>query len=91
MFTRYWYYIIFINGTVLWAMMASFFVGVGMGLTTTSFIVSIQSAVPWNQRGAATAANSFMRNLGRILNARLRQHFEQSDHQANVLESFNKR
>ena len=62
-----------------------------VGLTTTSFIVSIQSAVPWNQRGAATAANSFMRNLGSavgvallggILNARLRQHFEQSDHQA---------
>ncbi|MEW9501489.1 MDR family MFS transporter [Jeotgalibacillus marinus] len=72
----------------LWAMVASFFVGVGMGLTTTSFIVSIQSAVPWDQRGAATAANSFMRNLGStvgvallggILNARLRQHFEQSD------------
>ncbi|PPA72215.1 MDR family MFS transporter [Jeotgalibacillus proteolyticus] len=71
----------------LWAAMSSFFVGVGMGLTTTSFIVSIQSAVPWNQRGAATAANMFMRNLGStvgvallggILNSQLRSSFKES-------------
>lgn len=72
----------------LWAAMSSFFVGVGMGLTTTSFIVSIQSAVAWNQRGAATAANIFMRNLGStvgvallggILNSQLRDSFQTSD------------
>ncbi|TFE03656.1 MDR family MFS transporter [Jeotgalibacillus sp. R-1-5s-1] len=54
-----------------WAAMSSFFVGVGMGLTTTSFIVSIQSAVPWNLRGAATAANMFMRNLGSTIGVAL--------------------
>ncbi|KIL44709.1 MDR family MFS transporter [Jeotgalibacillus soli] len=71
----------------LWAAMSSFFVGVGMGFTSTSFIVSIQSAVAWNQRGAATAANIFMRNLGStvgvallggILNNQLRSSFEES-------------
>lgn len=48
----------------LYAAVASFFIGVGMGLTTTSFIVTIQGAVPRDIRGSATAANSFMRNFG---------------------------
>lgn len=47
-----------------WAAASSFSVGVGMGLTTTAFIVSIQAAVSHQQRGAATASNVFMRNLG---------------------------
>ncbi|MGD7043508.1 MDR family MFS transporter [Jeotgalibacillus proteolyticus] len=70
-----------------WAAISSFFVGTGMGLTTTAFIVTIQSAVPWNLRGAATAANIFMRNLGStvgvallggILNASLLNSFRTS-------------
>ncbi|KIL50295.1 MFS transporter [Jeotgalibacillus alimentarius] len=72
----------------VWPAVSSFFVGIGMGLTTTSFIVSIQSAVPWKLRGAATAANMFMRNLGStvgvallggILNASIRSSFEKSE------------
>src|SRR5690606_11300766 len=55
----------------MWAATASFFVGVGMGLSWTSFIVSIQSAVTWKQRGIATAANMFMRNLGNTVGAAL--------------------
>lgn len=47
-----------------YAAVASFFIGIGMGLTTTSFIVTIQGAVPRHIRGSATAANSFMRNFG---------------------------
>ncbi|MDZ5712913.1 MDR family MFS transporter [Jeotgalibacillus haloalkalitolerans] len=75
----------------LWPAISSFFVGVGMGLTTTSFIVSIQSSVPWNLRGAATAANMFMRNLGStvgvallggILNSSIRSTFEESENPA---------
>ncbi|WP_077247354.1 MDR family MFS transporter [Pseudobacillus wudalianchiensis] len=54
-----------------WAAISSFFVGVGMGLTSTAFIVSIQNSVEWNQRGAATAANMFMRNLGNTVGAAL--------------------
>ncbi len=53
----------------LWAAFGSFFVGVGMGLTSTSFIVSIQSTVDWKVRGIATATNMFMRNLGNTIGA----------------------
>jgi MFS family permease len=71
----------------IWAAAGSFFVGVGMGLTSTAFIVSIQSTVGWQQRGIATAANMFMRNLGNtigaallggILNSQLRNYLSQS-------------
>lgn len=54
-----------------WAAMSSFFIGVGMGLTSTAFIVSIQSAVSYEQRGSATASNIFMRNLGSTIGAAL--------------------
>ncbi|WP_147531789.1 MDR family MFS transporter [Bacillus marasmi] len=55
----------------LWAALSSFFFGFGMGLTSTAFIVSIQSGVSWEQRGIATAANMFMRNLGNTVGAAL--------------------
>ncbi|MED4203395.1 MDR family MFS transporter [Neobacillus mesonae] len=70
----------------LWAAVGSFLVGAGMGLTSTAFIVSIQSTVGWEQRGIATAANMFMRNLGNtigaallggILNNRMMNYFQQ--------------
>lgn len=69
----------------LWAGLGSFLLGVGMGFSTTTFIVSIQSSVDWNVRGEATAMNMFMRLLGGavgvallggILNNRLRVFFE---------------
>ncbi|MCZ2258943.1 MDR family MFS transporter [Sporosarcina sp. G11-34] len=71
-----------------WAAMSSFFVGVGMGLTSTSFIVTIQGAVPREKRGTATAANMFMRNFGNtvgaaifgaILNGSLMAHFNKKN------------
>ncbi|MED1469711.1 MDR family MFS transporter [Bacillus salipaludis] len=55
----------------IWAAAGSFIVGIGMGLTSTAFIVSIQSTVEWQQRGIATAANMFMRNLGNTIGAAL--------------------
>jgi EmrB/QacA subfamily drug resistance transporter len=55
----------------IWAAVGSFLVGAGMGLTSTAFIVSIQSTVSWEQRGIATAANMFMRNLGNTIGAAL--------------------
>lgn len=81
----------------LWAGMSSFFVGVGMGLTSTAFIVSIQSAVAYDKRGAATASNMFMRNLGStigvallgsILNSSLLNRFQESGSSL-TLESVN--
>lgn len=77
----------------LWAAFGSFLVGLGMGLTSTAFIVSIQSTVGWEQRGIATASNMFMRNLGNtigaallggILNNRLSQYFSQNRHSYSV-------
>jgi MFS family permease len=71
----------------MWAGLGSFLLGVGMGFSTTTFIVSIQSSVEWNVRGEATAMNMFMRLLGGavgvallggILNRQLRSSFEQT-------------
>lgn len=71
-----------------WAAVASFFVGIGMGLTSTAFTVTIQAAVPRERRGSATAANMFMRNFGNtigaalfgaILNSMLLTHFEKEN------------
>lgn len=69
----------------LWAACGSFFLGSGLGFSSTAFIVSIQSTVEWNVRGEATAMNMFMRLLGGavgvaflggILNRRLERFFE---------------
>ncbi|WP_394184429.1 MDR family MFS transporter [Metabacillus halosaccharovorans] len=55
----------------VFAAFGSFLIGTGMGLTTTAFIVSIQSTVEWNKRGVATATNMFMRNVGSTIGAAL--------------------
>lgn len=77
------------------AAFGSFLTGAGMGLTSTAFIVSIQSTVEWESRGAATAANMFMRNLGNtvgaavlggILNNRLQAYFLSQDHTGETLD-----
>jgi EmrB/QacA subfamily drug resistance transporter len=54
---------------VAWASSGSLFIGIGMGLCNTTFIVSIQAAVPWHQRGAATSSCMFMRFVGQSLGA----------------------
>jgi len=51
----------------IWAGVGSFFIGVGMGMTSTSFIVAIQTTVHWEIRGIATAMNMFMRSMGSAL------------------------
>ncbi|WP_079480460.1 MDR family MFS transporter [Halobacillus salinus] len=53
------------------AALGSLFIGIGMGLTSTSFIVSIQNAVSWQSRAIATASNMFMRTIGSALGAAL--------------------
>ena len=52
-----------------WALAGSLVIGMGMGLCNTSFIVSIQAAVPWAKRGAATSSCLFMRFIGQALGA----------------------
>ena len=43
---------------------ASFVTGVGLGFTSISILVAVQSVVGWNRRGVVTGANMFMRSLG---------------------------
>jgi EmrB/QacA subfamily drug resistance transporter len=49
------------------AIAGSALIGVGFGYTNLVYIVSVQAAVGWEQRGAATASNLFMRQLGGAL------------------------
>ena len=49
----------------------SFLVGVSMGLTMTTYIVSIQEAVPRHERGVATGSQAFARMLGSAVGAAL--------------------
>jgi EmrB/QacA subfamily drug resistance transporter len=54
---------------VPWASFGSLLIGIGMGFCNTTFIVSIQAAVPWQQRGAATSSCMFLRFVGSSLGA----------------------
>ena len=56
---------------VAWASAGSLLIGIGMGLCNTTFIVSIQAAVPWHQRGAATSSCMFLRFVGQSLGVAL--------------------
>lgn len=47
----------------------AFLMGAGFGLLNTTYIVAIQTSVPWAQRGVATATNMLMRNLGNAVGA----------------------
>ncbi|MDL4843058.1 MDR family MFS transporter [Aquibacillus rhizosphaerae] len=53
----------------IYAGFSSFVVGIGMGLSSTTFIVSIQNSVSWKIRGVATSLNMFMRIIGSALGA----------------------
>jgi EmrB/QacA subfamily drug resistance transporter len=47
--------------------LASFIMGLGLGLGATSLLVGVQSAVDWNQRGVVTSLNLFARMVGSTL------------------------
>lgn len=59
------------NHGPIWAAMGSLIIGAGMGFSSTSFVVSIQSTVNWERRGIATASNMFMRMVGSTIGAAL--------------------
>jgi len=54
-----------------WAALGASTFGLGMGASNTTFIVAVQTAVGWGERGAITAANLFMRTMGQALGAAL--------------------
>jgi EmrB/QacA subfamily drug resistance transporter len=49
----------------------AFLMGIGMGFCNTTFIVSIQGAVEFHERGAATGSQMFMRMIAMSLGAAL--------------------
>ena len=55
----------------LWPGAGSFLLGIGMGFCNTTFVVSIQGTVAWNERGVATGSQMFMRMIGMSVGAAL--------------------
>jgi len=51
----------------VWAGCGAFFIGMGMGFCNTTYLVSIQSSVRWQERGTATSSMLFMRMVGQSL------------------------
>jgi EmrB/QacA subfamily drug resistance transporter len=41
--------------------------GVGLGFASTPLVIAVQSSVPWNRRGVATASTMFFRTIGGTL------------------------
>jgi len=48
----------------VWAGTGAFLIGMGMGFCNTTYLVSIQSSVRWQERGTATSSMLFMRMVG---------------------------
>ena len=42
-------------------------IGLGLGFSSTSYLVSVQNAVPWRRRGVATSSVVFFRTVGGML------------------------
>jgi hypothetical protein len=55
----------------VWAFLSGGLIGFGIGFCNTTFLVAAQNAVEWQQRGAATSGNLFMRMCGAALGAAL--------------------
>ncbi|HTI83216.1 MAG TPA: MDR family MFS transporter [Acetobacteraceae bacterium] len=54
-----------------WAAVGALLIGLGMGFCNTTFMISVQTSVAWEQRGAATSSTMFLRFLGQSLGAAL--------------------
>lgn len=52
---------------IWWAIAGAALIGFGFGYSNLVFVVATQAAVGWEQRGAATASNLFMRQLGQAI------------------------
>jgi EmrB/QacA subfamily drug resistance transporter len=78
----------------VWAAFSAAVLGFGMGISNTTFVISTQSCVGWDQRGAATSANLFLRTIGQsigtalfgaVFNYGLAQHVAGADREINLL------
>lgn len=52
------------NSPLVLPMAAMFVLGMGFGFSTLAFMIAVQEAVDWGQRGVATASLQFARSIG---------------------------
>ena len=58
------------HGDVLvWVTTGASLIGIGMGFCNTTYLVSVQASVGWNDRGIATSSMLFLRTIGQSLGA----------------------
>ena len=50
--------------SLAYAVLAVVVIGLGLGFSSTSYLVSVQNAVPWRRRGVATSSVVFFRTVG---------------------------
>jgi MFS family permease len=48
-------------------LVAAFIIGAGLGSSTSSMLIAVQSSVAWRERGIATASVQFFRNMGQAV------------------------
>jgi EmrB/QacA subfamily drug resistance transporter len=48
-------------------LVTTFLFGAGLGLANTPLLIAVQTSVPWNRRGVATASTMFFRTIGGTL------------------------
>lgn len=53
-----------LNPTVGMLRTALFVIGLGLGFTTMPYVLAVQSAAPWSQRGVASSLTMFSRTIG---------------------------
>ncbi|HET7272576.1 MAG TPA: MDR family MFS transporter [Rubrobacter sp.] len=53
--------------SLAYVVLAVVVIGLGLGFSSTSYLVSVQNAVPWNRRGVATSSIVFFRTVGGAL------------------------
>lgn len=54
-----------------WVAFAAAVLGLGMGFSNTTFVIAVQTAVGWSERGAATSGNMFLRTVGQSVGTAL--------------------
>ncbi|GAB7389289.1 MDR family MFS transporter [Bacillaceae bacterium] len=60
--------LIFGGNTTYWGLVFIMFVlGMGFGLAMTTFVIGVQEAVDWHERGISTSIQMFFRNIGATL------------------------
>jgi MFS family permease len=53
--------------SLAYVVLAVVVIGLGLGFSSTSYLVSVQNAVPWRRRGVATSSVVFFRTVGGAL------------------------